>query len=148
MAERERNVPDPDDSERVIESSRDSTILRAAMAAHVAARASQTSFDDDPTARVLVADDDAATRELIASTLRESGYEVETVPDGASAVERVARGGLDIALLDAVMPRQSGVDACRTIKAVSRDDFVDVVLAFAKTDPKSRSEAQKIGADG
>ena len=44
-------------------------------------------------ARVLVADDDAPTRELIAATLRASGYEVETAADGQEAVERVARAG-------------------------------------------------------
>lgn len=96
---------------------------------------------------MLVADDDEHTRELIAETLRESGYEVETAPDGQAAVARVARGGIDVALLDAVMPRMSGVDACRTIRALG-DGFVPVALVFATTDTKSRIAAVKIGADG
>lgn len=128
-------------------SERESTMLRAAMAADVAARASQSSLDAEEPARVLVADDDAATRELIASTLRASGYEVETAADGQEAIARFARGGLDVVLLDAVMPRVSGVDACRTIKGLRGDDFVPVALVFAKTDPRSRVEALKIGAD-
>ncbi len=123
-------------------------MLRAALAADVAARASQSTLDEDPGARVLVADDDAATRDLIASTLRASGYEVETAQDGQEAVERVARGELDVVLLDAVMPRLSGVDACRTIKGMKGNDFVPIALVFAKTDAKSRVEALKIGADG
>ncbi|MBX3189371.1 MAG: diguanylate cyclase [Labilithrix sp.] len=127
-------------------SERESTMLRAAMAAD-AIRGSSTSLDDEPSARVLVADDDAATRDLIASTLRASGYEVDTAQDGQEAIERVARGGLDVVLLDAVMPRVSGVDACRTIKGLRGDEFVPVALVFAKTDPKSRVEALKIGAD-
>jgi diguanylate cyclase (GGDEF)-like protein len=122
-------------------------MLRAAMAADVAARVSQTSIDHEEPARVLVADDDASTRDLIATTLRASGYEVETVADGQEAIARFARGGLDVVLLDAVMPRVSGVDACRTIKGLRGDDFVPVALVFAKTDPKSRVEALKIGAD-
>jgi len=128
-------------------SERESTMLRAAMTANVAARASTTSLDDEAPARVLVADDDAATRELIAATLRASGYEVETAADGQEAIARFSRGGLDVVLLDAVMPRVSGVDACRTIKGLRGDDFVPVALVFAKTDPKSRVEALKIGAD-
>jgi len=128
-------------------SERESTMLRAALAADVAARASQPALDDEPAARVLVVDDDAATRELLASTLRASGYEVETAEDGQAAVERVARGGLDVVLMDAVMPRLSGVDACRTMKGLRGDGFVPVALAFAKTDTKSRVEALKIGAD-
>jgi two-component system, cell cycle response regulator len=137
--------PLDDDDEATSE--RESTMLRAAMTANVAARASAASLDDEEPARVLVADDDAATRELIASTLRASGYEVETAADGQEAIARFARGGLDVVLLDAVMPRVSGVDACRTIKGLRGDDFVPVALVFAKTDPKSRVEALKIGAD-
>lgn len=128
---------------------RESTILRAAMAADVAARASQASLDDDeaPSAKVLVADDDPATRDLVATTLRASGYDVETVADGHEAIERVSRGGYDVVLLDAVMPRTSGVDACRTIKMVRGEDFVPVALVFAKTDTASRAAALTIGAD-
>ncbi len=134
-----------------ISSERESSMLRAALAAEFAGgRPSVRSLDDEDdeaTARVLVADDDPATLELIAATLRESGYEVETASDGQAAVERVARGGIDVVLLDAVMPRLSGVDACRTIRGLG-DDFVPVALVFAKTDPKSRIAALAIGADG
>ncbi|MDF2693548.1 MAG: hypothetical protein K0S65_1931 [Labilithrix sp.] len=138
----------PDVDERESSSERESTMLRAALAAGVAARPSAPSVDDDErTARVLVADDDPATLELIATMLRSSGYEVETATDGQAALERVAGGGIDVVLLDAVMPRLSGVDACRTIRGLG-DAFVPVVLVFAKTDTKSRIEALKIGADG
>jgi diguanylate cyclase (GGDEF)-like protein len=137
-----------EESENGASSERESTMLRAALAAHVAGRPSAPSLgEDDVTATVLVADDDSATLELVAATLRASGYEVETVPDGQAAVERVARGGIDVVLLDAVMPRLSGVDACRSIRGLG-EAFVPVALVFAKTDSKSRIEALKIGADG
>ncbi|HVJ95079.1 MAG TPA: diguanylate cyclase [Labilithrix sp.] len=140
MVEKDEGHDGPD-------SERESTTLRAALAAHLAGRQSSPSFDEeDGPARVLVADDDEATLELIATALRESGYEVETAKDGQAAVERVARGGIDVVLLDAVMPRLSGFDACRTIRGLG-NDFVPVALVFAKTDPKSRIEALKIGVD-
>ncbi|MDB4940730.1 MAG: hypothetical protein JWP97_264 [Labilithrix sp.] len=123
-------------------------MLRAAMTADLAARGSNADLAAEEPARVLVADDDAATRELIASVLRRSGYEVETAADGQEAVARYARGGLDVVLLDAIMPRVSGVDACRTIKGLELEGFVPVALVFAKTDARSRIEAVKIGADG
>jgi len=141
-------VPEAEESEAEPSSERESTMLRATLAADVAARPSAASLEEDEgPARVLVADDDPATLELIASTLRASGYEVETAPDGQAAVERVARGGIDVVLLDAVMPRLTGFDACRTIRGL-HDDFVPVALVFAKTDPKSRIKALEIGADG
>ena len=134
-----------EDDER--SSERESTMLRAAMTADLVGRASSSSLEEEAPARVLLADDDAATRELIANTLRSSGYEVETAADGQDAVARFARGGLDVVLLDAVMPRVSGVDACRTILGLRGEDFVPVVLMFAKTDTQSRAAAVKIGAD-
>lgn len=125
---------------------RESTMLRAALTAEVTGIAPVAAEDTQP-ACVLVADDDAATLTLLATTLRENGYEVETAPDGQAAVERVARGGIDVALLDAVMPRLSGADACRTIRGLQAP-FVPVALVFAKTDVRSRIEALRIGADG
>ncbi|AKV02081.1 Phosphate regulon transcriptional regulatory protein PhoB (SphR) [Labilithrix luteola] len=155
--ERARALP-LDDSDSDLTRERESTMLRAAMAANVAGQRIFHSLDErlgddahEAICRVLVADDDEATRELIASTLRASGYDVEVATDGHEAVELVARGGFDVVLLDAVMPRMSGVDACRTIKGLRGDDFtgdVPVAMIFAKTDTKSRIEALKIGADG
>ena len=142
----EPHIPEPADSELAMEDARESTVLRAAMSAHRAGT-SPTGEEDGP-ARVLIADDDAATRDLVANVLRESGYEVDIAHDGAEAVELVAHLPYDIVLLDAVMPRQSGVDACRTIKGIRGDDFVSVALIFTKTDSRSRVEALQIGADG
>lgn len=143
--------PRDDDEESGAHSSseRESTMLRAAMTASMAGRPTASVSDEveGGTACVLVADDDVATRDLIAGTLRASGYEVETAVDGQQAVERVAKGGIDVVLLDAVMPRLSGFDACRTIRGLGAD-FVSVALVFTKTDAKSRIEALKIGADG
>jgi diguanylate cyclase (GGDEF)-like protein len=140
-----KGIPEAAGSDVALDAERESTMLRAAMAADV--RVAEPSSPSEETPRVLVADDDAATRDLIATTLRASGYEVETAADGQEAVERAARGGFDVVLLDSVMPRTSGVDACRTIKGVQGESFVPVALVFAKTDVKSRIEALKIGAD-
>jgi diguanylate cyclase (GGDEF)-like protein len=94
-----------------------------------------------------VADDDAVTRDLLAGILRATGYEVATCVDGQEAVERVGRGGVDLVLLDATMPRLSGLDACRVLKGMTSDGFIPVVISTVKTDPSSRVDALKIGAD-
>ena len=96
---------------------------------------------------IVVADDDRITRELLAGMLRQHGFIVETVPDGQLAVERVARGGVDLVLLDILMPRLSGLEACRLLKGMTSDAFLPVVLVTVKTDTASRVEGLKIGAD-
>jgi diguanylate cyclase (GGDEF)-like protein len=96
---------------------------------------------------VVVADDDRITREMLGTILRSHGFIVETVADGQLAVERVARGGVDLVLLDILMPRLSGLEACRLLKGMTSDNFLPVVLVTVKTDSASRVEGLKIGAD-
>jgi diguanylate cyclase (GGDEF)-like protein len=98
--------------------------------------------------RLLIADDDEATRGLLATTLRACGHEVATVPDGPAAVARYARGELDLVMLDAVMPGGMGGAACLTMKQLDIGEFVPIVLSFSKTDPRSRVLAVASGADG
>jgi two-component system cell cycle response regulator len=94
-----------------------------------------------------VADDDRLTREMLANILRSHGYVVETCDDGQEAVERVSRGGITLALLDIMMPRLSGLEACRLLKGMTNESFLPVVLVTVKTDSASRVEGLKIGAD-
>lgn len=96
---------------------------------------------------IVIADDDRITRELLASILRGNGYEVEVVSDGQQAVERMAKGAADLLLLDVMMPRMNGLEACRLIKAMTVESFLPIVLVTVKTDPASRVEGLKIGAD-
>jgi len=96
---------------------------------------------------IVVADDDRITRELLAGMLRARGHEVDTVPDGQAAVERVARGGVHLVLLDVLMPRLGGLEACRLLKSMTTGAFLPVVLVTVKTDSQSRVEGLKIGAD-
>ena len=97
--------------------------------------------------RVLVADDDRITRELLVAMLRRRGYVVDAVEDGQAAVERAARGDVDIVLLDIMMPRLSGIEACRILKGLTHETFLPVVLVTVKTDSQSRVEGLRIGAD-
>ncbi len=96
---------------------------------------------------IVVADDDRLTRDLLAGMLRQHGYVVESVSDGQAAIERVARGGVDLVLLDILMPRLSGLEACRLLKGMTSETFLPVLLVTVKTDTASRVEGLKIGAD-
>ncbi len=97
--------------------------------------------------RVLIADDDRLTRELVAQLLRAQGMQVEVVENGKLAVDRVGLGGIDLVLLDIVMPGLSGIDCCRLIKTMTAETFLPVMLVTAKSDTESRVEGLRIGAD-
>jgi diguanylate cyclase (GGDEF)-like protein len=97
--------------------------------------------------RVLLADDDRLTSDFCAEMLRKNGHEVELAADGEQAIERVARGGIDVVLLDVTLPRLNGLEACRIVKSLPGAQFLPVVLLTVKTDTASRVEALRVGAD-
>ena len=68
--------------------------------------------------RVLVADDSETILLLMRTRLELAGYEVETAADGQEVTERLGAGGPppDLLLLDAMMPRKSGIDALRELR--------------------------------
>ena len=68
--------------------------------------------------RVLVADDSDTSRMVARALLAAEHAEVVTVADGDEAVDAVARDGFDLVLLDVRMPRMSGPDAARAIRAL------------------------------
>lgn len=96
---------------------------------------------------IVVADDEAATRAYVAEVLTAEGFRVEARPTGKAAVDRVQAGGVDLVLLDIVMPGLSGYDCCRLVKTMAGERFLPVVLLTAKTDTDSRVEGLRIGAD-
>ncbi len=97
--------------------------------------------------RILLADDDRLTCEFVADLLRRAGHDVEVVADGEAAIERAGRGGLDLALLDVLMPRINGLEACRIVKTLPGAGFLPVVLLTMRTDTGSRIDGLRVGAD-
>ncbi len=94
--------------------------------------------------RVLVADDDALTREVLAETLGRCGCEVVLATDGASAVRALEREDFDLVLTDVKMPEKSGMDVLVRAREVNRD--APVVLMTAYGTIESAVEAMKNGA--
>jgi len=103
--------------------------------------------ETDTAPRILVADDDRVTREYVGGLLRGNGMQVQTAPDGREALEIARRGEVDLVLLDVMMPGLDGIDCCRLIKSMTQESFLPVILLTAKSDPKSRVEGLRIGAD-
>ena len=69
-------------------------------------------------ARILVADDSETILLLMRTRLEMAGHAVVTAADGQEVLDAVSAGGLpDLLLLDAMMPRKSGIDALRELRA-------------------------------
>jgi DNA-binding response OmpR family regulator len=94
--------------------------------------------------KVLVADDDADLRELIAFTLAGAGYLVVKAADGSSAVRRFEEELPDLAVLDINMPGLSGFQVCEAIRARSR---VPVMMLTVRGEEADLVRALDLGAD-
>jgi len=99
------------------------------------------------TGTILVADDQAANRELLEELLTTQGYKVITVPDGAAAVAEVARTQFDLVLLDVMMPHLNGFEVCENIKSNPDTYLIPVIMITALCDKQDRLEGIKVGAD-
>ena len=101
------------------------------------------------TTRVLIADDSETILLLMRTRLEMEGYEVLTASDGEEVLEVMRRepnGGPDILLLDAMMPRKSGIDALRELRA----DGVTtpVLIVSAHQDEMDAGAASDAEVDG
>lgn len=81
--------------------------------------------------RVLVVDDDADIRDLVALKLQATGLHVETASDGLAGFEKASQGNFDAIVLDVMMPGMSGIDVLQALR--SSGNTTPVILLTAKT---------------
>jgi CheY-like chemotaxis protein len=100
--------------------------------------------------KILVADDSETILLLLRTRLEMEGYQVSTAVDGQEVVEALAGAGPDqypdLILLDAMMPRMSGLDVLRTLRDEGRD--IPILIVSAHRADETLSEAEGLGADG
>jgi two-component system OmpR family response regulator len=94
--------------------------------------------------RILVIDDDPGLTELLAEYLQARGLAVVTAPDGERGLERLRGGGIDLVILDVMMPGKDGFEVCREIRASSA---VPVIMLTARGDELDRIVGLELGAD-
>ncbi|RMG88028.1 MAG: response regulator [Chloroflexi bacterium] len=83
-------------------------------------------------ARILVAEDERDIRELIAFTLTFAGHQIVQAANGEEAVELAQKEKPDLILMDVRMPRMTGYEACRAMKAIDTVKDIPVVFLSAK----------------
>ncbi|MEP7090248.1 MAG: response regulator transcription factor [Nocardioidaceae bacterium] len=93
---------------------------------------------------VLVVDDEERVRALLARSLSSEGHTVVTAADGAEAIERLSQGGVDLVLLDVMMPGVNGLQVLTLMG--QRDDATPVIVVSAVTDVSTRVQALDRGA--
>ena len=95
--------------------------------------------------RILIADDDAISRELVTTALQNAGYEVAGAANGREALALFASYQPHLVLTDLQMPHLDGAGLLSHIKHIAPD--TPVILFTAHSDLGAEREAQRLGAD-
>ena len=96
-------------------------------------------------AKILIAEDDPNIRLGLIATLESDGYVVVAAGDGAQALRMFPQEKFDLVLLDIMMPKASGYDVCRELRA--RGTKVPVLFLTAKGEEVDKVVGLKLGAD-
>ncbi|MDW5593624.1 response regulator [Conexibacter stalactiti] len=99
------------------------------------------------TTRILVADNDEDILTLVAFRLERQGYEVLVARDGAEALERARQELPDLCVLDVMMPKLTGYDVTRELRADPRTQEVPVILLTARVQEADVRSGFDAGAD-
>jgi two-component system, OmpR family, alkaline phosphatase synthesis response regulator PhoP len=100
-----------------------------------------------PTQKVLVVDDEEPILELLKYNLEKQGYDVRVASEGAEAVDIAKKFHPDLVLLDIMMPKMDGVEACRQIRAMPELVNTFIVFLTARAEEYSEIAAFDGGAD-
>jgi excisionase family DNA binding protein len=96
--------------------------------------------------RVLVVDDEASIRDLLSKTLALAEYDVDTAPDGTSALDRMRAFNYDLLIADLKMPGMDGLTLIRQAKRIKADLPVIIITGFSTE--SSAIEAVNLGVAG
>ncbi|HZZ98028.1 MAG TPA: response regulator transcription factor [Jatrophihabitantaceae bacterium] len=97
--------------------------------------------------RILIVDDDADIRDLLAFAMRRHRYETIVAADGVAALEAVEQVTPDVVLIDWVMPRMGGLGVCEELRSRARFDYTGIFLITANTDAGDQLLALAAGAN-
>ncbi len=95
-------------------------------------------------ARVLVVDDEHSLRRLLRLYLEQEGYEVLEAQDGLEALSLLRRGGIDLALVDVMLPELDGFEVVRRIRT---ENAIPIIMITARGEEAQRIAGLEIGAD-
>jgi DNA-binding response OmpR family regulator len=97
--------------------------------------------------KIVIAEDEPDIRELITFTLQFAGFEVIPTSNGAEALEATQREVPDLVMMDVRMPKMTGYEACRAMKADPNIQHIPVIFLSAKGQESEIKEGLEAGAE-
>jgi DNA-binding response OmpR family regulator len=98
----------------------------------------------EPTARILLVDDEQSIQTLLSYPLRKEGYDVVQATDGRQALDRFEEQIFDLVVLDLMLPKIDGLEICRQLRSRSS---VPIIMLTAKSEEIDKVVGLELGAD-
>jgi len=97
--------------------------------------------------RILIADDEPDILEIISYNLNREGYETYTAKNGVEAVEKAKSVNPDLIILDVMMPKKTGMEACQILRGMPQFQNTLIIFLTAMSDETSQIRGLELGAD-
>ena len=97
--------------------------------------------------RILIVEDERSIRQLVRFTLERAGFGVVEAEDAATAEVAIADQGVDLVLLDWMLPDQSGIDLARRLKTDELTWSIPIIMLTARSEEQDKIMGLNIGAD-
>lgn len=98
-------------------------------------------------AKILIVEDDAALEALLAYNLEKEGYKISVANDGEDALLQIAEQVPDLIILDWMLPKLSGIEVCRRLRAKTATKNIPIIMLTARTDESDKIRGLETGAD-
>jgi two-component system chemotaxis response regulator CheY len=98
--------------------------------------------------KILIVDDSESIRELVGSSLSESGYTVHKGIDGKDGYEQLKTNEVDLVITDLNMPEMDGIMLIKEIRKDPKYKFLPILILTTESEAKKRQQAKDAGATG
>lgn len=102
---------------------------------------------NNPKQKILIVDDEPDIIELIEYNLKKEGYQVFTASNGLEAIQVAKKSLPDLIILDIMMPKLDGIEACRQLRAMPEFKSTFMVFLTARSEEYSEISGFNVGAD-
>ena len=97
---------------------------------------------------ILIAEDEPSILESLDFILKRAGWSIESVTDGEAALTALRRSRPRMVVLDVMLPKRSGFEVLKQIRADDATKDLPVLILTAKGQAQDRRTAEELGADG
>lgn len=97
--------------------------------------------------KILIAEDDPSTQELLRHVIGSEGFDVAVASDGQEALKAILGQQPDLVVLDIMLPEVHGFSICHQIKSNDVLKSIKVLMLSAKAFPADKRQAEEVGAD-